>query len=113
MKKFKISITETLQRVVEVYADNLSDAFEKVDESYRLEEIVLTADDYVGYTLDEETEGVVVPQKNKIALTEEQRKVAQQISGLFDKAQELGMILTFDEKTKKIYATEVNKCCKN
>lgn len=47
----KIKITEKLVRVVSVEADNKDEARQKVDDLYRAGEIVLTADDFVGYTL--------------------------------------------------------------
>jgi len=47
MKTFEIEITETLQRVERVEAENSTDAVNKAIASYKNEEIVLTADDYV------------------------------------------------------------------
>lgn len=47
----KIKITERLVQVVSVEADNKDAARQKVDDLYRAGEIVLTADDFVGYTL--------------------------------------------------------------
>lgn len=47
MKTFKIEITETLQRVVEVKANTEEDAYQTVREKYRNEEIVLDDSDFV------------------------------------------------------------------
>ena len=44
-KKYKIEIEEILTKVVEVEAASKEDAYNKVYEKYREEEIVLTADD--------------------------------------------------------------------
>lgn len=46
MNKYKVEITEYLQRIVEVDADNERDAIEKVESMYDKEEIVLSADDF-------------------------------------------------------------------
>jgi hypothetical protein len=45
--KYKIEITETLQKTIEVDADNLSDAISKVKELYYKEDIVLDYSDYI------------------------------------------------------------------
>lgn len=56
--KFKVIITEILERVVEVTAPDETRAMEIVFDQYRDEEIVLNADDYVDTTFDiEEIEG--------------------------------------------------------
>ena len=46
MKKFRVTVTETLKRFVDVEAENEDEAAEKVDFMYDNEDIVLTADDY-------------------------------------------------------------------
>ena len=46
-KKFTVEVTETLQRQVEVEAENEQEALQKVKEMYRDEEIVLTWVDFV------------------------------------------------------------------
>ena len=46
-KKFTVEITETLQRQVEVEAEDAFEAEEIVREMYRNEEIVLDAEDYI------------------------------------------------------------------
>lgn len=47
MPKFKVQITEMLQKIVEVYAKDADTAIMKVDNMYHAEDIVLTADDFV------------------------------------------------------------------
>ena len=47
METFKIEIQEFLARVVEVQAENISEAFSKVDEQYKKAEIVLDYNDFV------------------------------------------------------------------
>ena len=42
-------ITEKLVRVVSVTADSVEEAKEKVNDMYRAGDIVLTADDFIGY----------------------------------------------------------------
>lgn len=46
MKKYKIEITETLQRVEEVEAENEAGAFDKVREQYKQQKIVLDWGDF-------------------------------------------------------------------
>ncbi len=46
MKKYKIEIEEILQRVVDVEADNLAEALDKVQEQYDNEEITLDYNDF-------------------------------------------------------------------
>lgn len=46
-KTFKVSIRETLERIVEVEASDELEAVQKVIDSYRREDIVLTSEDYV------------------------------------------------------------------
>ena len=52
MKEFEVIITETLQRKVKVKASDFKDAQNKVRELYLREEIVLSADDFVDYTIE-------------------------------------------------------------
>ena len=47
MNKYKIQITETLQREVEVDASSKTEALRMIKQQYRDEDIVLTADDHV------------------------------------------------------------------
>lgn len=51
MSKFRIKVVETLQRVVEVEADNFEDARQHVEEQYRKSEIVLDEGDFTGETV--------------------------------------------------------------
>ena len=46
MEKFKILITENLQRVINVEAEYVNEACEKVEEMVNGSEIILTADDF-------------------------------------------------------------------
>jgi hypothetical protein len=45
--KYKIEITETLQKTIEVEADNIEDALLKVKHQYRKEEIILDDTSYI------------------------------------------------------------------
>ena len=45
--KYRVEITETLTRMVEVEADSKEDAESKVNDQYQNCEIVLNADDFV------------------------------------------------------------------
>lgn len=45
--KYKIEITETLQRIVTVEANSVLEALNKVEEQYDNEEIVLDSNDFV------------------------------------------------------------------
>jgi len=47
MKTFEIEITETLQTVHNIEANNYSEAYDIVSNKYNKEEIVLTSDEYV------------------------------------------------------------------
>jgi len=47
METFKIEVQEFLARVVEVKAKNVQEAFSKVNEQYKKEEIVLDYNDFV------------------------------------------------------------------
>lgn len=49
--KVKIKITEKLVRVISVKADSVEKAKQKVENMYRAGDIVLTADDFIGYTV--------------------------------------------------------------
>lgn len=48
MSKYKIKVIETLSRIVEVEADDLSSAIDNVNKMIRSEEIVLSAEDFDG-----------------------------------------------------------------
>lgn len=47
MKKYKIEITETLQKVVEIDAESLEEALYKAKLMYRMQEVVLDESDFV------------------------------------------------------------------
>ena len=47
MKKFTVEITETLQRQIEVEAEDENEAISKVEEMYRNEEVVLDSGDHI------------------------------------------------------------------
>jgi len=47
MKKYKVEIEETLNRIVEVDAENEDEAYMKVKEMYKNCEIVLMAEDFL------------------------------------------------------------------
>lgn len=53
MAKFQIEVEEILQRVVDVEADSLEEALDKVDEQYHSEEIVLDYEDHKGTEIRE------------------------------------------------------------
>ena len=63
MKKYIVTIVETLRRDVEVYANNLSDAKYKVEDKYKNGAIILMPEDYAysDFTVKE------LPIKNKTA----------------------------------------------
>lgn len=56
MKKFKVSITETLIRNVIVEAESPADAVDKVTEMYHNEDIVLDYNDFEDYEVNYEQE---------------------------------------------------------
>ena len=47
METFKIEVIETLSRTIEIEAESKDEAYFKVREMYREEEIVLDYDDYI------------------------------------------------------------------
>lgn len=47
METFKIEVKETLSRTIEIEANSADEAFLKIQNLYKNEEIVLDADDYV------------------------------------------------------------------
>jgi len=50
-KKFRIEITEILQRVVEIDAESIEIAIETITQQYKSEEIVLDYSDFIEYTI--------------------------------------------------------------
>ena len=59
MNKYSVEITETLQRTVEVEAENATDAYKKVNAMYCDEDIVLDSNDFIDFDID-----VVAEEKN-------------------------------------------------
>lgn len=55
MKTFYISVTETLNRVVAVDAEDLDEAIEKVENACNSSVVDLTAEDFVGREFENET----------------------------------------------------------
>lgn len=52
MNAYKIQITETLSRVIEIQASDLDEALHMVEDDYKREAIVLDADDCVEYEIE-------------------------------------------------------------
>ena len=50
--KYIIEITETLQRQIEVEAQNESEAISLIKEKYKHEEIILSEQDFIDYEID-------------------------------------------------------------
>ena len=51
-KKYKIEVTETLQRIVEVSARSVEEAIAQVTEKYREGEIVLDRSDFIDVKIE-------------------------------------------------------------
>jgi L-lactate utilization protein LutC len=47
LKTYKVEITETLQRIIEVEAASLDDAITEIRRQYQDEEIILDSGDYI------------------------------------------------------------------
>jgi hypothetical protein len=47
METFKIEVKETLSKIIEIEANSVDEAFSKIKDLYKKEEIVLDSDDYV------------------------------------------------------------------
>lgn len=58
MKTFKIEISETLSRVIEIEANSVDDAINIVVEKYKSEEIILDESDYIEYEIRENIEKI-------------------------------------------------------
>ena len=56
MKTFYISITETLNKIVEVHAEDSSEALQKAEDAYYNGEIVLDSEDFVDTEFEDDTE---------------------------------------------------------
>lgn len=59
MKTFYITITETLNRIVEVHAEDEYEAIHKVSDAYYNDEIELDSNDYVDVQFNDETEETI------------------------------------------------------
>ena len=56
MKTFYISVTETLNKIVEVHAEDSSEALQKAEDAYYNGEIVLDSEDFVDTEFEDDTE---------------------------------------------------------
>ena len=56
MKTFYISVTETLNKIVEVQAEDSSEALQKAEDAYYNGEIVLDSEDFVDTEFEDDTE---------------------------------------------------------
>ncbi len=52
MKKYKIKVTETLQRVIDVETENFDEALDKIRAEYKQEKIVLDWSDFIDVEFD-------------------------------------------------------------
>ncbi|MGB4439252.1 MAG: DpnD/PcfM family protein [Sedimentibacter sp.] len=52
MLTFKFEITETLQRVMTIEAENENEAYERVSDMYRNCEIILSSEDFFEYEIN-------------------------------------------------------------
>ena len=52
VKEYEIEVREELSRVITIKAESLGDAIDHVVEQYKKGEIVLSAEDFVGKTID-------------------------------------------------------------
>ena len=59
MKTYYIRVTETLDRIVEVHAEDLGEALQKAEDAYYSGEIVLDSEDYVDTQFNDETEETI------------------------------------------------------
>ena len=59
MKTYYISVTETLNKIVEVHADSEQEALQKAEDAYYNGEIVLDSEDYVDTQFNDETEETI------------------------------------------------------
>ena len=56
MKTYYISVTETLNKIVEVQAEDSSEALQKAEDAYYNGEIVLDSEDFVDTEFEDDTE---------------------------------------------------------
>ena len=54
MKRYYVSVTETLNKVVSVDAESEKEAVQKVQDAYNNSEIILDSDNYCGKTVEVE-----------------------------------------------------------
>ena len=59
MKTFYIAITETLNRIVEVHAEDKYEAIQKATDAYRDGQIILDSDDFVVAEFNDATEETI------------------------------------------------------
>ena len=59
MKTYYISVTETLNKIVEVQAESSEEALRKVEDAYYNGEIVLDSEDFVDTDFNDETEETI------------------------------------------------------
>lgn len=59
MKTFYISVTETLNRIIEVHAEDKVEAIQKVSDAYYDGQVVLDSEDYVDVDFNDETEETI------------------------------------------------------
>ena len=59
MKTFYISVTETLNKIVEVHAEDSGEALQKAEDAYHNGEIVLDSEDFVDTDFNDETEETI------------------------------------------------------
>lgn len=59
MKTYYISVTETLNRIVEVHAEDSGKALQKAEDAYYNGEIVLDSEDFVDTDFNDETEETI------------------------------------------------------
>ena len=56
MKTFYISVTETLNKIVEVHAEDSTEALQKAEDAYYNDEFELDYNDYVDAQFEDDTE---------------------------------------------------------
>ena len=59
MKTYYISVTETLNKIVEVHAEDSGEALQKAEDAYYNGEIVLDSEDFVDTDFNDETEETI------------------------------------------------------
>lgn len=52
MKTYKVKVSETLSRLIEVVAHTEAEALQNIENRYRNEEIILDSDDFKGYSVE-------------------------------------------------------------